>query len=125
MTTNPLLVTHTVPLAVAEVAAALTRLEALPGVEAVLSDEADYGLTVTYDVGQVRLDQIEVALAGATRPPGGLFNALRRRWVRFTEDNLLANAGGAAHTWYETPVENPRPGRPPERRHLDRPALSR
>ena len=122
MTTDPLTVTHTVSLPIIDLDAALAALHHLPGVEQVGADAEGQRLTVTYHIDRVRFDAIEQAMipAGA-KPPGGLVNFLRRRWVRFTENNLLANAQGVAHTWYEPAPEDPHGHRPPERRHLDRP----
>jgi len=122
MTTDPLIVTHTVRVPVAAVESALAALMPKPGIEEVHAEPDGRRVMVTYDLDRVRFDEIERALTPAgAKPSGGPVNFLRRRWVRFTENNLLSSAHAATHTWYESPPEDGRPHRPPERRHLDRP----
>jgi hypothetical protein len=122
MTTNPLTVTHTVPLPIITIDAVLSTLGSKAGIRAVRVDHDGQRLSVTYDIDRIRFDDIERALipAGA-KPPGGPLNYMHRRWVRFTENNLLASTRAGSHTWYDPSPEDAVPHRLPERRHLDRP----
>jgi hypothetical protein len=91
MTSDPLVVSHTLSLSAQDIGPVVAALEAEPGIADVHADKGGH-LTVTYDLRHLRLDDIETiaAKAGAT-PAGGLFNSLRRGWIKFTDDNIASN----------------------------------
>lgn len=94
MTTEALVVTHTVSLRGADAGKVATTLAARPGVRQVYSDEAERHLHITHDLGYLRRREIEKIIdAAGGRPTTGIFAAFQRSWARFTEDNVLASVG--------------------------------
>ncbi len=95
MTTDPLVVTHTIALGAptpAAVAAVVAALAATPGVHDAHAASGGLRVKVCYDLRHLRLDDVAAAIraAGAT-PAGGLLAGLWRRWASFTENNMLAS----------------------------------
>ncbi len=92
MTTDPLIITHTVPLRGADATSVVAALTAAPGVRHIAADAEGRHVHITYDLRHLRGDDIEKAIDGAgARPATGPLTSLRRSWRRFTEGNILAS----------------------------------
>ena len=86
MTTHPVNVTRTIRLAVP--AGRATVLAGIPGVAGATADGRR--LRVSYDLNLLGFDDIIGLLSAAgLAPAGGLIERTKRRWIRFTERNLL------------------------------------
>lgn len=88
MTTDPLIVTHSLPLRGADPEKLAAALAVGPGIHEVRAEEDGLHIAITYDIRRASLDDVERALveAGATEP-AGLIEKIRLAWTRFTEEN--------------------------------------
>ena len=92
MTTDPLVVTHTIALGGADAAAVVAALAATPGVHDAHAVGHGRQVKVSYDLRHVRLDDVEkTAAAAGAALARGVLAALWRNWAAFTEDNKLAS----------------------------------
>jgi len=101
---EPLLATRTIHLASGDAATAAEALARLPGMATATAEPGERAVRVEYDLRCLRLAAIEQALAAAGAPAKrGLAAAWRRAVIRFTEDNLLANASAEPHCCCKPP----------------------
>lgn len=90
MSTEMFIVTHRIPLRGAETTAVVAALNDLQGVNFVEADSHGRHIRISYDLRHLSVDDIEMAVdACGGQPAKGLISALRRAWVRFTDDNTL------------------------------------
>lgn len=85
-------VRHFIPLQGAATESVITALKAKAGVKDVRMDVGGRVL-VTYDLLQLRYDDIEaVAAEAGARLASGFLKALRRNWIRFNDETLRSSA---------------------------------
>jgi hypothetical protein len=97
MTTDSLIVTHTIALNGAAAEALVAALTAKPGVKSVRAEANGDRFEVTYDLRHLRLDDVEqAAVAVGATPPKGVLTMIRRRWIRFTDENLFSSVSAPA-----------------------------
>lgn len=97
MTTDALIVTHTIPLNGAAAEAVIVALTAKPGVKSVCAEANGDRFEVTYDLRHLRLDDVEqAAVAVGAKPPKGVLNTIRRNWIRFSDENLFSSVSAPA-----------------------------
>lgn len=98
MTRTPLIVTHSLSFNGIGVEAATAALAALGGGADIDAESRGTRLIIHYDLHRLRLDDIEKAMVRAGgQPAGGVFEKVRRSWIRFTDDNRLNNAEAPSH----------------------------
>lgn len=98
MTRAPLIVTHSLSFNGIGIEAATAALAVLGGGADIDAGSRGTRLIIHYDLHRLRLDDIEKAMAEAGgRPAGGIFEKIRRSWMRFTDENRLSNAEVPSH----------------------------
>ncbi|KAF0224643.1 MAG: hypothetical protein FD176_825 [Rhodospirillaceae bacterium] len=97
MTTDSLIVTHTIALNGAAAEAVVAALTAKPGVKGVRAEANRDRFEVTYDLRHLRLDDVEqAAVAVGAIPAKGILNTIRRGWIRFTDENIFSSVSAPA-----------------------------
>ena len=98
MSEDTLIVTHTLALDGAVADRAVEVLLAVEGVVAVTVGKDGASLSATWNLRHTSLTALEDELTRAGIPMArGAFHALRRGWIKFTDDNLLGNATSPGH----------------------------
>ncbi|MBF0590079.1 MAG: heavy-metal-associated domain-containing protein [Magnetococcales bacterium] len=77
----------------------------LDGVSEVNGDWRNNSVTVTYDLQQVRIQEVEKLLTEIGYPlDGGFLQRKKRDWIHFTEQNEIDNLNHVAHCCSKPPA---------------------
>ncbi|MFA6021089.1 MAG: hypothetical protein WC722_12570 [Rhodospirillales bacterium] len=89
MTTDSLVVTHSLPLRGADARKLTAILSAKPGIRSILTGEDGRNAAITYDLLLLSLSDIETAVdAAGAKEPLGMLKKVRLGWTKFTEQNV-------------------------------------